>query len=66
MPALSDEMGKDWCVVLLSFYVFTGEDCTIAFKGKGKVTPMKKFMKTPPFNASFRYFSLLFCLEREV
>ena len=23
---LSDEMGKDWCAVLLSFYVFTGEE----------------------------------------
>ena len=32
MSALSDEMGKDWCVVLLSFYMFTGEDGTSAFK----------------------------------
>ena len=27
-----------------------------AFKGKGKVAPLKKFMKTPRFHASFRYF----------
>ena len=56
MSALLDEMGKDWCAALLSFYVFTGEDCTSAFKGKGKVAPQKKFMETPSFHASFRYF----------
>ena len=27
MSAFSNEMGKDRCAVLLSFYVFTGEDC---------------------------------------
>ena len=52
---LEKEMGIEWCCVLLSFYVFTGEDCSSAFKGKGKVTPLKKLMKTPRFHASFRY-----------
>ena len=63
MSALSEETGKDWCDVLLSFYVFTGEDCTSAFKGKCKVAPLKKFMKTPRFHASFRYF-FIFILSR--
>ena len=66
MSALSEEMGKDWCAVLLSFYVFTGEDCTSAFKGKCKVAPLKKFMKTPRFMPRSGIFSLLFCLEHEV
>ena len=52
---LAEDMGKEWCTVLLAFYVFTGEDCTSAFKGKGKVTPLKKLMKTPRFHAEFRY-----------
>ena len=63
MSALSDEMGKDWRTVLLSFYVFTGEDCTSAFKGEGKVAPLKKFMETARFHASFRYF-FTFVLSR--
>ena len=63
MSALSDKMEKNWCAVLLSLYLFTGEDCTSAFKGKGKVAPLKKFMKTPRFHASLRYF-FTFVLSR--
>ena len=63
MSALSDEMGKDWCIDLLSFYMFTGEDGISAFKGKGKVAPLRKFMKTSRFHASFRYF-FIFVLSR--
>ena len=63
MSALSNKMAKDLCAVLLSFYVFTGEDCTSAFKGKVKVAPLQKFMKTPRFYASFRYF-FTFVLSR--
>ena len=39
--------GKEWCTTLLGFYVFTGEGCPSAFKGKGKVTPLKELLKTP-------------------
>lgn len=63
ISALAEEMGKDWCSVLLSLYVFTGEDCTSAFKGKGKVTPLKKLMKTPRFHASFRYHIFVFIVN---
>ena len=48
------ELGKEWYTVLLGFYVFTGEDCTRAFKGKGKVNPLKKLMQTPKFHKAFR------------
>ena len=45
MTELADGYGQDWCTTLLAFYVFTGEDCTSAFKGKGKVSPLKRLMK---------------------
>ena len=54
VSALATELGREWCNVLLGFYVFTGEDCTSAFKGKGKVTPLKKLMKNPKFHRAFR------------
>ena len=44
-----------WCTTLLAFHVFTGEDCTSAFKGKGKVAPLKKLTKSPKFHDAFRY-----------
>ena len=31
--------------MLLGVYVFTGEDCVSAFKGKGKVTHLRKLIK---------------------
>ena len=52
------ELGKtlkiDYCNALLGFYVFSGEDCTSAFKGKGKVTPLKKLQKHPKYFHTFR------------
>ena len=53
---IANEHGRDWCRTLLGFYVFTGEDCTSAFKGKGKVAPLKKLMKYPRYH---RYFGML-------
>ena len=44
---IAKSLGSDWCTALLGYYVFSGEDCTSAFGGKGKVTPLKKLMKTP-------------------
>ena len=34
--------GKEWYKILLRVYVFTGEDWVGAFKGKFKVTALKK------------------------
>lgn len=51
---LASSLGKEWSKTLLGFYVFTGEDCTSAFKGKGKVTPLKKLLKTPKLHQAFR------------
>ena len=33
---------------------FTGEDCTSTFKGKGKISPLKKLQKYPRFQAAFK------------
>ena len=33
---LASSLRSDYCESLLGFYVFSGEDCTSAFKGKGK------------------------------
>ena len=40
--------------MLLGLYVFTGEDVTSAFKGKGKVGPLKKLQSHPKYQAAFR------------
>ena len=34
-------------------HIFTGEDCTSAFKGKGKIVPLKKMQKFPRFQKAF-------------
>ena len=51
---LAHELGKEWCSTLLGFYVFSGKDFTSAFKGKGKVTPLKKLQKNPKFHKAFK------------
>ena len=60
---LASELGREWCIVLLCFYVFTGEDCTSAFKGKLKVTPLKRSMKCPKFHKRFRLVNALYQRE---
>ena len=50
---LAGSLGEDYCATLLGFYVFSGEDCTSAFKGKGKVGPLKKLEKNPRFHKAF-------------
>ena len=50
---LGKSLSKDYCSALLGFHVFSGEDCTSAFKGKGKVSPLKKLEKNPRFFKTF-------------
>ena len=47
-------LGEDYCCTLLGLYVFTGEDTTSAFRGKGKVNPLKKLQKKPIFHSTFQ------------
>lgn len=51
---LAASLGESYCETLLGFYVFTGEDCTSSFKGKGKVAPLKKLKKNPRFHKCFQ------------
>lgn len=51
---LAESKGAEYCTMTLGLYVFTGEDVTSAFKGKGKVGPMKKLQSNPKFQAAFR------------
>lgn len=51
---LAASLGESYCSALLGFYVFTGEDCTSSFKGKGKVGPLKKLEKNPRFHRAFQ------------
>jgi hypothetical protein len=38
---LASDLGDSFCQTLLGFYIFTGEDANCAFRGKGKVMPLK-------------------------
>lgn len=49
----AESLGKNYCAALLGYYVWSGEDCTSAFKGKGKVGPLKKLQKNPKFQEAF-------------
>lgn len=53
LSELAESLGEDYCATLLGFHVFSGEDCTSAFKGKGKVGPLKKLEKNPKFHRAF-------------
>ena len=45
----------EWSIVMLFWdFVFTGEDCTSAFQGKGKVGPLKKLQRNPRFLKTFQ------------
>ena len=47
---LVESFGEDYCVTLLGYCAFTGDDCTSSFKGKGEVGPPKKLEKNPRFH----------------
>ncbi|XP_068234228.1 uncharacterized protein [Palaemon carinicauda] len=40
--------------MVLGLYVFTGEDITSSFKGKGKIGPLKKLQRHPIHHEAFR------------
>ena len=51
---LAEDKGPSYCEALLGLHCFTGEDTNCAFKGKGKVNPLKKLEKKPKFMDTFR------------
>ena len=46
---LADSLGNDYCTMALGLYVYTGENATSAFRGKGKLGPLKKFQSQPKY-----------------
>ena len=51
---LAESKGADYCTTVLGLYVFTGEDVTSTFRGKGKVGHLKKLQSNPKYHAAFR------------
>jgi len=51
---LAESVGEDYCGALLKFYVFSSENCTSAFKGKGKVGTLRKLEKNFKYHSAFR------------
>lgn len=54
LTEMAKRKGKEYCVMLLGIYVFTGEDVTSAFRGKGKVGPLKKLECNQKYQKAFR------------
>lgn len=51
---LSSDLGDSFCKTLLGFYIYTVENANSAFRGKGKVIPLKKLMKTAKHQDTFK------------
>ena len=58
---MAESMGADKYKMVLGLYVFTGEDVTSSFKGKGKIGPLKKLQRHPIHHEAFRYLSYYLC-----
>lgn len=54
VSVIADEIGEEWCQALLALYIFTGDNVNSAFKGKGKLVPLKKLQQNPRFHGVFR------------
>ena len=50
---LAGDLTPRYCEALIGLYCFTGEDSNCAFKGKGKVNPLKKMQKKQKFMDTF-------------
>ena len=46
--------------------VFTGDDCNSAFKGKGKVAPLKKLQQYPRFQKVFQAWGSAWDVQEEL
>ena len=66
VSAVACSLGKEYCDALLGLYVFTGEDCTSAFKGKGKVGPLKKLQKNPRYLQTFQNLGVDWIVKSEL
>lgn len=60
---LTENYDQDHVSALLALHAFTGSDCTSAFKGKGKVRPIKIMNTDPKFIKVFARMSEKWSLE---
>ena len=51
---LASDLGDSFCQTVLGFYMYTGEDANSAFRGKGKILPLKKLVKTAKHQDKFK------------
>ena len=58
---MAESMGADKSKMVFGLHVFTGEDVTSSFKGKGKIGPLKKLQSHPIYQESFRYLFNYLC-----
>ncbi|KAL2092842.1 hypothetical protein ACEWY4_012640 [Coilia grayii] len=49
VTSIAADIGQEKCTVLLGLHGFTGSDTSSAFRGKGKLVPVKKMLKAPKF-----------------
>lgn len=63
---IAQDLGQEYCEALLGLHVFTGEDTNCAFKGKGKITPLKKMQSKPGYQSALRKLGRSWELEPSV
>lgn len=63
---IAEELGLEMCKALLGVYVFTGEDCNCAFKGKGKTRAIKLLQTNPEYLDVFAKLGESWEVEREI
>ena len=51
---IAKDKGQEYCSTMLGLYDFSGQDAISAFKGKGKVGPLKKLTKNPKYMKAFQ------------
>ena len=51
---VASDLGEEYCDALLGMHAFTGDDANCAFKGKGKLNPLKQLTKKPKYQKTFR------------
>lgn len=54
ITSLAKSLGSDHATAILGLYMYTGDDCNSAFRGKGKVGPLQKLQKYPRFQKLFK------------
>lgn len=53
VTGLAGELTQQYCSALLALHAFSGCDTASAFKGKGKLKPLKTLMQKPKFMDTF-------------